>query len=121
MKSQTSTRCQTYVARSLAPEDLRRGDFVSILNESGEYPSFLWCGDSPMLAEDEPVRIQWQSDEGGVPLRVKAICLPFLFVKSPWGEYRALDMRRCQLVRLGDDYARRAWKSLKKQKPTRQA
>ena len=35
------------LADQSAPDDLRCGDFVSILSEIAEYPSFLWCHDSP--------------------------------------------------------------------------
>lgn len=121
MKSSTATNCETCVARSLAPEDLRCGDFVGVLREIAEYPSFLWCGDSQMLAPDEPVRIEWRADDGGTPLKVKAICLPFVFVKAPCGRHRTLDVRQCQLVRLETDYARLAWKWLKRQKTPRNA
>ena len=58
----------------------------------------------------------WRPDDAGTPLKVKAICLPFVFVKAPNGEGRILDMRRCHLVRLSSDYARSVWKALKKQK-----
>jgi len=119
MKSPATTNCKTDLVRSLAPEDLRCGDFVSVLNEIGEYPSFLWDCDSRVLADDEPVRVRWRADEGGIPLRVKAICLPFVFAKAPWGRHRILDLRQCQVVRLSARYARLAWKSLSKEKTTR--
>ncbi|MHC4403155.1 MAG: hypothetical protein ACYTG0_26125 [Planctomycetota bacterium] len=89
---------------------------MSILNEFVEFPSYLWCCDLPLLAPNEPVRVQrWATDEG-TPLKVKAICLPFVFVKAPSGHHRTLDVRQCQLVRLNPAYARMAWKALRKKK-----
>ncbi len=116
MKTQTTTNCETHVGRPVAPEDLRCGDFVSVLSEIGEYLSFLWCHDSQLLAPNEPVRVQWRPDDAGMPLKVKAICLPFVFAKVPTGPGRLLDVRQCRLVRLSPGYARTVWKSLKKTK-----
>ena len=91
MKTYTTTSCEIHVGRSVAPDDLRCGDFVSILSEIAEYPSFLWCHDSQLLAPNEPVRIQWRPDDGGMPLKIKAICLPYVFAKAPTGHRRILD------------------------------
>jgi hypothetical protein len=51
--------------------------------------------------------------DSGVPHRVKAICLPFIFVKHPGGSFRPLDVRVCQIARLNSTYAEIAWKSQK--------
>jgi hypothetical protein len=106
MKSDANTSCESHVARSLAAEDLRCGDFVAILHEVVEWPSFFWCGDPQLLPPDQPVRLVCRAGDGGVPLKVKAICLPFVFVKQPCGKHRVLDVRQHRLVRLGDGYCR---------------
>jgi hypothetical protein len=113
MKTPHPTRDETLVARTLAAEDLRRGDFVSILHEILEYPSFYWSCDAQLWPPDELVRLTCPSSDGGTPLKVKAICLPFVFVKQPNGQHRALDVRRHRLVRLVRDYARPVWKALR--------
>ena len=97
------TKSETKVARSLAPEDLRCGDFVAILSETREY---LWSCDTHAMPPSQPVRLQWQAWDGGTPLKVKAICLPFVFVRTPRGKHQTLDIRQCQLVRLDPDYAK---------------
>ena len=118
MESQTTTSDETIVARSLAAEDLRCGDFVSILHEIVEWPSFLWSGcDSLLLPPDQPVRLVSRSSDCGTPLKVKAICLPFVFVKQPCGTHRTLDVRQHRLVQLSRDYAEQVWKSLSKKTP----
>src|SRR5438105_4293111 len=68
------------LAASVAPEDLRCGDSVAILSLTREYPSFFWCSDAAMMANNEPVRVSYMWPDGGVPLKIKAICLPFVFV-----------------------------------------
>ncbi len=76
------------LATTLAPEDIRTGAYVAIARLCVEYPSFLWCDGVPSLAADEPVRIEWLPPSGGMPLRVEAVCLPFVLVRSPDGERR---------------------------------
>src|SRR5687768_4489623 len=114
MKSEATTSCDTYVSRSLAAEDLRCGDFVAILHEVVEWPSFFWHCDAQLLPPDQPVRLVCRNAEGGTPLKVKAICLPFVFVKKPCGEHQTLDVRQQRLVRLSDEYARAVWKATKR-------
>ncbi len=113
----TSTLNEEYATdagRALAAEDLRCGDYVGILHETVEVPSFHWSCDGHVLPPDEVVRIVYRPTEGGTPLKVKAICLPFVFVKNPNGQYQTLDVRRQQLVRLSLSYARLVWKTLNK-------
>ena len=107
-------KCEAYVARSLAAEDLRCGDFVGILHETVELPSYHWTCDGSLLPPDELIRIVYRPTEGGTPLKVKAICLPFVFVKHPSGQHQTLDVRRHQLVRLNGAYARLVWKTMSK-------
>lgn len=116
MKTHEATTDDALASRSLAPEDLKRGDFVTILNEIVEWPSFLWHADPQILRPDEPVRLMRHPDDGGTPLKVRAICLPFVFVKNPTGQQRILDVRRQRLVRLSDKYARTVWKAMQNRK-----
>ena len=119
MKSETTTSSETNVSRSLAAEDLRCGDFVAILHEIVEWPSFFWHCDGQLLPPDEPVRIQSRVDGGGTPLKVKAICLPFVFVKKPCGQHRILDVRQHRLVRLSSKYSEPVWKAMGKLRAAR--
>ncbi len=114
MKTQAASP-ETFISRSLAAEDLKCGDFVGILHEIVEWPSFFWDCDPQLLPPHEPVRLACRSAAGGTPLKVKAICLPFVFVKQPCGQHQTLDVRRHRLVRLSDDYARLVWKAMQKQ------
>ena len=100
------------LSKTLAPEDVRRGQYVTVLNELWEIPSFFWCDGVLSLAPEAPVRMQLLAREAGVPLKVKRICLPFVLAKHPRGAMRALDLRRCQLARLEGEYARAAWRAL---------
>lgn len=117
MPHKSRTIRPTSLAASVAPEDLQRGDYVAVAAEIHELPSFFWCCDAPGISPEDVVRIQTLPSEAGVPLRIKAICLPFVFVKTPAGDAQPLDVRQVHFVRLRRHYARTAWKALRKQKP----
>ena len=114
MKAIHDSNNSPHLATCVAPDDLNCGDFVAVLNVVCELPSFLWCCESSGVEPDEPVRIKFQSG-GGTPLKIKAICLPFVYVKSPDGTSRTMDVRQVQLARLNPDYATAVWKEMKKQ------
>lgn len=101
----------TSLVKALAPEDIRTGDFVTPLHEVLEFPSFFWLADSSLMPPDELVRLQIVSRGGGVPLKVKSVCLPFVLVKSPSGRQRTLDLRSFRLARLDREFAAKAWKA----------
>lgn len=107
-----STGKDNTTARVIAPEDVRRGDYVAVISEIVELPSFLWsemisCGDEKI------VRVHKLPSEGGEPMKVKSLCLPFVFVERPNRQFQTIDVRLSKLVRLQNDYARTVWKSLR--------
>jgi len=114
MQNEFGYVAESQAARSLAPEDLRAGEFVAILDRVLSLPSYLW--DSESMSATELVRIPWPAGGAGVPLKVKSVCLPFVAVKTPGGRCRVLDVRHCRLVRLSSDFAARVWKALKQRK-----
>lgn len=107
------------LAKPLAPEDVRLGDYVAILDEEYEYPAIVWYCEPPMGREQELIRVRVRPSETGGPLRVIDACLPFVFVKPPKGEGRTLDLRAVRLARLNRDYARRVCKTLHRGKRKR--
>jgi len=111
---QMKTRLSTIDTTSLvAPEDLQCGQYVAVLNEVCEYPSFLWFDAGPD-ERDGMVRVRCIPAGSGTPLKVKAVCLPFVFVKTPAGQHETIDVRRVQLARLNRRYAKRVWKRIRK-------
>lgn len=111
-----SVNTDSALAKPLAPEDVRHGDFVAVLHVTCEYPSFYWDADTTLLPHDELVRIQYIPDDAGQALKVKSVCLPFVFAKDSAGERKTLDMRKCRLARLDRTYAKTAWKAERKAK-----
>lgn len=118
MKSKTAAG-EIKLAASVAGEDLCVGDDVAILNQILEFPSFLWDYDAAILSPHEWVRIPRAARGAGTPFRVRAICLPFVFLKAPNGKSRTVDIRQVQLVRLDKSYAKLVRKALRRRKSPR--
>lgn len=109
------TMTKTQAVRRLAPEDIQVGDFVTLVSETYQFPTFLWfCGDGP---QDEPVRMKFLPCENvGAPLKVQAVCLPFVITRTAGKKFRTLDVRQCELARLDAAYAEVAWRGARKKK-----
>ena len=103
------------LAKALAPEEIRAGDYVAQLYVVCELPSFFWDADVSLTPRDQLVRIQFVPEGGGVPLKVKSVCLPYVLVKHPQDGRQTLDVRRVKLARLGTEFAETAWKALQQQ------
>ena len=115
----TQAAANATLAKTLAPEEIRVGDYVTPLHMVAEVPSYYWFSECWNMPVDQPVRIRFTCGSDGTPLKVTSICLPFVLVKQARGTETTLDLRKCQLARLDCRHARRAWKALKKQRPTR--
>lgn len=114
----TKSAARATLARSLAPEEVRLGDYVTPLSTVVEVPTYWYPADGWNMRIDEPVRVRVLNTCDGVPLRVKAVCLPFVLAKQPTGRFVTLDLRRCQLARLDRAFGKRAWKALKRGQQT---
>jgi len=119
MKTQSSAR-STSLASCLAPEDITKGDYVAVLSQTQEFPSFLWCCDTAIRQAEDPVRINLESVADGSPLRVMAICLPFVLVREPSRNCRTIDVRMTRLARLDRGYAKAVIRLARKPPPKRQ-
>ncbi|MCA8995935.1 MAG: hypothetical protein KDA80_03095 [Planctomycetaceae bacterium] len=107
------------LAKRLAPEDLSPGQMVAVHTEIVRLPSFFWCGDAEELKPDELVRIRCESSENGLPLKVMAVCLPYVLLKDPWGDHRTNDTRLTEFVKLNKHYAKAVRKAFRKLSKTR--
>jgi hypothetical protein len=112
MKLRTPLQPEMSTAATIAGEDLAVGDYVAVLNEMVCFPSFLWDGCGASLSPYELVRLKIIPDTAGHPLRVVAVCLPFVYAKTPSGETSTFDTRRVQLVKLHRKCAKVIWKKL---------
>lgn len=115
----SETISRTRAAKSIAPEDLKVGEFVAILSRTYQYPSYLWFshdGDDRY----ETVKLRFLPHKNaGEPMKVKAICLPFVLVQLASKKSETIDVRQCQLARLDKQFANLAWKDWKEQSKPR--
>lgn len=102
------------LAKALAPEEIRRGDFVTPLYVVSEWPSWYWDDDDALHPRDELVRIRSVPCDEATPLEVIDVCLPFVLVDTPQGEGKTLDVRRVRLARLDRRFARQARQALRR-------
>jgi len=113
MKTGATLQPASTAAATVAGEDLVCGDYVSLLNETVEFPSFMWDACGASLPPHELVRLKMIPGNAGQPLKVVAICLPFVYAKTPSREMTTIDTRRAQLVRLDRTCAKVIWKELR--------
>ena len=112
---------QPSMARPLAPEDVRPGDYVCVFQVVDEHLPF-WClFDSNSWKDPQPVRLRWLPADGDTPLRVIETCVPFLLVEQVDGTHRTLDLRRHRLARVSERFGRRAFKRLRRRTEKRSA
>ena len=114
MKTSTETSFRTTVAARIAGEDIQQGDYVTVLSEVVELPSFLWSNSGMTLPMDEPVRARFAPRDAGQPYKVVTVCLPFVYTKRPNGKMITFDTRQQQLVRLDPESGRQVWKHMRK-------
>lgn len=101
------------ISKLLAPEDIQRGMFVSILNVVIEHlPCSLFGEESRKPLELQ--RLLWlPDDDDELPLKIIEVCLPFVLVADPKEKIRTLDVRRYRLAQLSDDYGRKVFSLLR--------
>lgn len=104
---------QSAMARPLAPEDVRPGEYVCLLHTVSEYLP-LWCLEERYAGAPEPVRMVWMPQDAGTPLRVVEVCVPFVLAEQPDGSHRTLDLRRHRIAGVSERFGERAFKRLRR-------
>ncbi|TWT40253.1 hypothetical protein [Botrimarina hoheduenensis] len=116
MSTKTSTAAT--LAKTLSPEDVRRGDYVAVLSVEYEWLNGNACSDSPY--QEIILRACFRPRDPEPPLRVIDVCLPFVFVQPPQGLGHTIDIRSVRLARLDRNYARRVVRTLSKRRGKKQ-
>jgi hypothetical protein len=99
------------LVQSVAGEDLRVGEFVTLLNSVCEYPSFLWDASEHTLPPTEVVRLKYIPKAAGQPLKIIGICLPFVYVRKHNKVVEIIDLRLNQVVRMNSACAKEIWRA----------
>lgn len=105
------------LAKVIAPEDLCEGDLIAVLNVVDEFVPMLLTREAWQESKSvEPLRVMYLPCGDPAPMKVEAVCLPFVLVKQADGAVRTLDVRRYRLARLPIEYGKRVWKLLKEKR-----
>ena len=101
-------------ARALAAEDIRPGDYVSVLHVVTEH--FPWWCDDEAWRTVEMRRLLWMPWEEPAPMKVVEVCLPFVIVRRVDGTHRMIDTRRYRLARVSTRFGKQAFIRLRPRK-----
>lgn len=114
MKTLEENETGPTLAQGVAGEDLKVGEFISLLWTTSQYLSYLWDQGTRLLSPDEVVRVRYIPSSTGHPHKVVGVCLPFVYVKSSNDQIEVIDLRLSQVVRLDQDCAKEVWRLSKK-------
>lgn len=103
----------TSIAHRVAPEDLRRGMYVAVLSITHELLP-LFCESAWLFERSEPCRMAfWPDAEETGPVKIIAVCLPFVLVKEAQGRVRTMDVRRHRLAVVTEEFGRTCFKRVR--------
>lgn len=95
-------------SRLIGPEDIRVGQYVTCAHQTYELvpsPCDVPTGDRHV----EPHYVTVTAPDAGEALRVEAVCLPYVLVRTMHGRIDAVDLRQVRLARLSKAYGRAAF------------
>ena len=119
MSSTSTVKPDPSVAARVAGEDIACGDFVGVLTETIEVPSYFWDCSDVTMTPGEMIRFKLLPQDSGAPLKVIAVCLPFVYATDAHGKAVTLDTRRVQLVRIDRQCAKTVCKAIRGKKASR--
>lgn len=90
--------------KRLAPEDIAPGLFIAITGKYDEVMPY-WLFDSVPARGVEYLRVPSIDCADGEPLRILAVCLPFVLTEEADGRTRTLDIRQHMLASVDEMYA----------------
>ena len=110
---------ESNIARTVAPEDIRPGAYVTILHVIDEFLPLVFDSNDASWRSVQPFRVRWLPYGDQSPMKVKSVCLPFVFVMLPDGAHRTLDVRRHQLAEVARDYGRSVFEAARDRRKRR--
>ena len=100
--------------QAIHPEDLNVGDHITVLQQSYQIGSYVWCSiDAHQFPPNELIEIVARSEFEA--LKVKDICFPYLLCTGIDKETRVIDTRSHQIGKLAPSFIRSLKKATKAQ------
>jgi hypothetical protein len=106
------------VSKTLAPEDLSIGTYVSVSRVVREFTNVL----AAMLEPSRPLTtLTWTEppERAEPPLRVVEVCLPYVLAEDPLGRPRTLDVRATRLARVSERFGEAAFERYRAERERR--
>ena len=97
-------------SRLIGPEDISRGDYVTVSHEIQEYVP--WFSDDFWRGNVDAKRVSTVAERSGRPLRVVGVCQPFVLVQDVRGRHGTVDLRRQRLARLSQAFGEEAFRRM---------
>ena len=104
-------KTQTKPSRVIGPEDVRRGDYVTVTHATYEFLPDGCTNTSDK--EVSPVRVTAMHHEAGRPYKVVSVCLPFVLVQDACNKLDTMDLRRHRIARVSRKYGKQTFKAMK--------
>ncbi|MEM9754105.1 MAG: hypothetical protein AAF916_12090 [Planctomycetota bacterium] len=104
--TQTQPEPAPELARTLAPDDVRVGDYVALAE--AETQVFPVSALDDVQTPERYDRVAFIPQDAGRPRKVVAVALPFVLVREPTGKHVTLDLRLVRLFGLPAAYGKLA-------------
>jgi hypothetical protein len=98
--------------RPVAPEDLAPGMYICALAAAANAWPDIDCAREG--ATVRAARVVYIPQDGGVPVRVRSVCLPFVLAETFDGRAQVLDIRMLRIARVRKKHARAVFAALQK-------
>ncbi len=98
------------VVRQVRADDVCVGDYVVVMHESYDFVSMACFSDADSTKVE---RVTVLPNETKPPVRIEAVCVPFLMVKAVGGKRTMVDMRRVQLGQVSSRFGRSVFAALR--------
>lgn len=108
MATKTQT---TRTVRAACPEDLRKGDYITVSRDTLQVPS-VYCDNH--VGPQAIVRLSYMPCDSGEPLRIRGVCLPYILVKRADKQSETIDLRQQEIVRLPKKFGRASFDAYRK-------
>lgn len=120
MTAATLSQSSVTATRRVAADDVRPGMWLTVSRDVCELPSFFWGCETPAEEQAIPVRWEFTPRDSGSPLRVRGVCLPYVFVEDIKGTTRTIDLRQTEVTQLHKEYVDVVRKFARKKKKRKQ-
>ncbi len=118
LPTETQVAFPDSTCRRIHVEDLRKNDWIAIIDQVFQYPTCCWLDlDRQQYPPEKPIEI-WFRNSVFSALQVKDIALPFICCVDTAGNCEVIDVRQARIVKVPKSFCKSVRK-ISKQASTR--